>query len=102
MARRHSAGRKVVITGAAWAVGFVIFFPILWMVMTSFKTELDAFASPPKFLFFDWTLENYGVVQQRSDYLKFASNSVILALGSTFIAMLIAVPALAGNKDITG
>jgi len=31
--------------------GFLIFFPILWMILTSFKTELDAFATPPSFLF---------------------------------------------------
>ena len=42
------------------SLGFIIFFPILWMILTSFKTELDAFATPPKFLFFDWTTENYG------------------------------------------
>ena len=40
------------------AADCLIFFPILWMVLTSFKTELDAFAMPPKFLFFHWTLEN--------------------------------------------
>ena len=57
-------------TAAAWIVGFLIFFPILWTVLTSFKTELDAFAMPPKFLFFHWTLENYGVVQERSNYLR--------------------------------
>ena len=62
----------------------MIFFPILWTILTSFKTEGEAVTIPPHFLFFDWTLENYGVVQERSDYLKFASNSVILALGSTF------------------
>ena len=71
----------------------MIFFPILWTVLTSFKTEGDAAAIPPKFLFFDWTTENYGVVQERSDYFKFAMNSVILALGSTVFALLIAIPA---------
>ena len=44
---------------AAWFFGFLIFFPILWMVLTSFKTELEAFAIPPSFLFFHWTTENY-------------------------------------------
>ena len=42
MARQHSARRKVGITVAAWFVGFIIFFPILWMVLTSFKSEVDA------------------------------------------------------------
>ena len=93
MARAVSVQRRTFTTVAAWAIGFLIFFPILWMVLTSFKTELDAFSTPPKFLFFDWTLENFGIVQERSNYLKFAGNSIILSLGSTLLGLLLAVPA---------
>jgi sorbitol/mannitol transport system permease protein len=93
MARKVTATKTAVSTAAAWLVGFIIFFPILWMALTSFKTELDAFATPPQFLFFHWTTENYGVVQERSDYMLHAMNSIITAGGSTLIAMLIAIPA---------
>jgi len=91
---RIATNRQVVIsTAAAWLVGFLIFFPILWMVLASFKTELEAFAIPPSFLFFHWTTENYATVQERSDYIHHALNSIIIAGGSTLIAMLIAIPA---------
>ena len=93
MARRLSVRRTVATTFAAWIMGFVIFFPILWMVITSFKTELEAFSTPPSFLFFHWTTENYATVQSRSDYLLHAGNSIVIAGGSTLIAMLIAIPA---------
>jgi len=93
MARRTTNSQVAVSTIGAWIVGFIIFFPILWMILTSFKTELDAFATPPKFLFFHWTTENYGIVQERSDYFLHAMNSIITAVGSTVIAMLIAIPA---------
>jgi len=93
MARAYSPRRKLLTTAAAWLCGFLIFFPILWMVLTSFKTELDAFSSPPKFLFFDWTTENYGIVQERSDYLKFALNSIVISVGSTLLSLVFAVPA---------
>ncbi len=93
MARRVTKARKIVNTAAAWGVGFIIFFPILWMVLASFKTELEAFAIPPSFLFFDWTLENYSIVQERSDYFHHAMNSIIIAGGSTLIALFIAIPA---------
>jgi sorbitol/mannitol transport system permease protein len=93
MARHVTRPRILVNTIAAWGVGFIIFFPILWMILASFKTELEAFTIPPSFLFFDWTLENYETVQTRSDYLHHAMNSIILAGGSTLIAMLIAIPA---------
>jgi sorbitol/mannitol transport system permease protein len=93
MARAISMRRRVVTSAVAWSLGFLIFFPILWTILTSFKTELEAFSIPPKFLFFDWTLENYKLVQQRSDYLRFATNSVILSLGATLVSLLFAIPA---------
>src|SRR5215470_16340849 len=93
MARKTTPAKMAGTTAAAWIVGFIIFFPILWMVLTSFKTELDAFATPPRFLFFAWTTENYAIVQERSNYLRHAMNSVILAGGSTALALLLAIPA---------
>jgi sorbitol/mannitol transport system permease protein len=93
MARAVSVRRLTLMTVAAWLVGFLIFFPILWMILTSFKTELEAFSTPPKFLFFHWTTENFGIVQQRSNYLKFAGNSIILSVGSTIVGILFGVPA---------
>jgi sorbitol/mannitol transport system permease protein len=93
MAIKKSAGQRIGITILAWVVAFLIFFPILWTILTSFKSELDAIAMPPKFLFFNWTLENYVEVQQRSNYLKFAFNSVVLSIGANLVGLLIAVPA---------
>src|SRR5215470_2653375 len=93
MARTVSPARTWLTTFAAWLVGIVIFFPILWMVLTSFKTELEAFSVPPSFVLFHWTTENYAAVQGRSDYVHHAINSVIVAGGSVLIAVLIAIPA---------
>ncbi|MEZ5866301.1 MAG: carbohydrate ABC transporter permease [Geminicoccaceae bacterium] len=93
MARAVTTRRKTINTAVAWAIGLLIFFPILWTILTSFKTEATAIADPPVFLFFDWTLENYQVVQDRSDYMRFLWNSVIIAGGSTLIGVIIAVPA---------
>jgi sorbitol/mannitol transport system permease protein len=93
MARNVSTRRKVVMTAVAWIIAILIFFPILWMFLTSFKSEADAIASPPQFLFFHWTTENYTEVQSRSDYFHHFFNSVIIAFGSTILGLLIAVPA---------
>ncbi|NQZ31757.1 MAG: carbohydrate ABC transporter permease [Oceanospirillaceae bacterium] len=82
----------VVIGALSWLVALLIFFPIFWMFLTSFKTEIDAFATPPT-LFFTPTLENYTLINERSDYWHFAWNSVVTSLGSTFIGMVIAIPA---------
>ena len=93
MARSVKNQQKMVYTVIAWTIGLLIFFPVLWTVLTSFKTEAQAINDPPLFLFFDWTLENYAIVQERSDYMKFLWNSIFIAGGSTLLGIIIAVPA---------
>lgn len=93
MSRITSTRKKTVFTLLAWTIALLIFFPILWTVLTSFKSEADAIASPPKFLFFNWTFENYHAVQERSNYFLHFRNSVIISLGSTVLALIIAIPA---------
>ena len=65
-------------------------FPIFWMILTGFKTEIDAL-SPT--LLFRPTLENYVAVQERADYLRFAWNSVVISAGSTLLVLGLAIPA---------
>jgi sorbitol/mannitol transport system permease protein len=93
MARAVTPRRKLINTAAAWTVALLIFFPVLWTVLTSFKTEVSAVASPPQLFTADWTLENYAEVWQRSDYPRFFWNSVVISVGSTLLGMLIAIPA---------
>ena len=87
MARSIKNQQKMINTVIAWTIGLLIFFPVLWTVLTSFKTEGQAINDPPLFLFFDWTLENYAIVQERSDYMKFLWNSVFVAGGSTLLGI---------------
>ena len=80
-----------VVVFSAWTAAVIFFFPIFWMVLTSFKTELQAIAIPP-LLVFEPTLENYTLINDRTDYFKYAFNSVITSFGGTLLAMLIAIP----------
>jgi sorbitol/mannitol transport system permease protein len=79
-------------TVAAWAVALLLFFPLGWLLLTAFKTELQAIAVPPE-LFFSPTLENFHEVQERSDYLHYAWNSVVTSVVSTLLGLVIAAPA---------
>jgi len=79
-------------TVAAWAVALLLFFPLGWLLLTAFKTELQAIAVPPE-LFFKPTLENFHEVQERSDYLHYAWNSVVTSVVSTLLGLAIAAPA---------
>jgi sorbitol/mannitol transport system permease protein len=93
MARAVTPARKTFNTAAAWSVALILFFPILWTILTSFKPEAQAVASPPIFLGFDWTLENYVDVNDQRDYFRYFWNSVIIAVGSTLLGLFIAIPA---------
>jgi sorbitol/mannitol transport system permease protein len=93
MALKQTMGRRVGMTAAAWLVAFLIFFPILWMFLTSFKSEADAYAIPPKFLFFHWTTANYVEVQSRVDYFLHAYNSIVLSVGANIAGLILAIPA---------
>jgi sorbitol/mannitol transport system permease protein len=93
MARTPSTRRKSINTLIAWVVGFLIFFPILWIIVLSFKSEGDAIRTPLEVLTSVWTFESYSTVNVRSDYFKHFNNSVIIAVGSTLLGILVAVPA---------
>ena len=91
MARAVTTQHKTIATAVAWIVALIIFFPILYTIITSFKTEQEAiqgFALIPS-----GTLESYADVQSQSNYFKFFLNSVIIAVGSTLLALVVAIPA---------
>ena len=79
-------------TVAAWLVTLLLFFPLGWLALTAFKTELQAIAVPPQ-IFFTPTLESFHEVQERSDYLHYAWNSVVTSVLSTLLGLLLAGPA---------
>jgi sorbitol/mannitol transport system permease protein len=83
--------RKIALTAAGWLVSLAFFFPIFWMALTAFKTELAAFSAPT--LFFEPTLDNFRIVFEQTDYLRYAWNSVAMSFGSTLLALLLGLPA---------
>lgn len=83
--------RNYLLTTLSWIVALLFFFPIFWLFLTSFKTELQAISVPP-LLFFTPTLDNFTLVQSRADYTSYALNSIITSFGGTLLAMLLAIP----------
>jgi sorbitol/mannitol transport system permease protein len=76
----------------AWLLTLLLFFPLGWLILTAFKTELQAISVPP-LLWFTPTLDNFREVEERSDYLLYARNSLITSVVSTVVGLLIAAPA---------
>jgi sorbitol/mannitol transport system permease protein len=83
---------KIRITVLGWLVALLVFFPILWMAIDAFKSEIDAVAVPPK-IFFHPTLENFTAVGERVNYWGAVYNSIIESFGATVICIVIAAPA---------
>lgn len=75
----------------AWIVALLFFFPIFWMVLTSFKTDADA-VKPESLIFFAPTLENYLNMTANYDYWRFARNSVITAVFATAFTLAVGIP----------
>jgi sorbitol/mannitol transport system permease protein len=78
-------------TVIAWVIGLLVFFPVLYIVLTGLKTEATAITLPPKLIFHP-TLEQYREIRSRGFY-PFFRNSVITSLVSTAIVIVLAVPA---------
>lgn len=73
----------------------ILFFmlPLYWLVSTGFKFGREAFAIPPKWVFFEFTLKNFQSVWQNTDVLRFLMNSIIISAGATGLSLLLGVPA---------
>jgi len=79
-------------TVLAWVIALVFFFPIFWMILTSFKTDADAVK--PEYLFaFAPTLDNYLNMTDNYDYWRFAINSIITSTFATILALAVGIPA---------
>ena len=74
-----------------YIVVFLLVFPVLWMVITGFKTEVAAIAIPPT-LFFVPTLSQFGLALS-GGFSAYLFNSVVASLVSTAIALILGIPA---------
>jgi multiple sugar transport system permease protein len=70
--------------------------PILWMLLTAFKTEEESAASPPTFLPSQWSSEALDTIfasSAQTPVLRWFVNSVIAALGTGAVVLITAAPA---------
>lgn len=93
MARKTSTRRKIGFSIIAWIFALLMFFPIFWTAVAAFKTESDAYTLPQNWLSTPWTLENFGIVQERSNYLLYIRNTLVISVLSSVLGLVLAVPA---------
>jgi multiple sugar transport system permease protein len=73
---------------AGIVVSIVFLFPIYWMVLTSFKQQVDIFTNPPRFLFTP-TIATYVEYMKRADILGRIVNTIIVASSSALFSMVV-------------
>ncbi len=69
-----------------------ILFPFIWMLMSSFKTQVDIISWPPKFIFTP-VIQNYERVFVEQNFLVYMKNSVIVSVSSVLLSLVLGLPA---------
>lgn len=90
----ETRGKTRIVLWALLAAALILYgFPFVYLLLTSFKTPLEAIAVPPSVLPTQWTLENYVSALSREGVPAALVNSVITAVISTALSLVLAVPA---------
>ncbi|MCX7567955.1 carbohydrate ABC transporter permease [Sulfitobacter sp. F26169L] len=85
--RRRSYSHAARVGGAIF-ISLLFLFPVFWMVLTSFKSQVDIFTTPPK-LFFDATWATYIEYFTRADIPDRLLNTVIVATGAGILSIVV-------------
>lgn len=76
---------------AALVLGFVLLFPVLWLLKSSLQPLKDLLSSPPIWIPQSLYLKNYMLVLQDPTVLMALRNSLVVSLASTLIAMVVGI-----------
>lgn len=92
----HVAAQRLRAIGLGIAVLVLLLpaaFVFFWMASSSLKRGVDIYSIPPKWLDFEPTLDNYRAAFERTPFVKYAANSLLVGLGSSALGLLIGLPA---------
>lgn len=89
---RTSPARKTIFVVVLICISVPVLFPFVWMLASSFKTQVDIVAWPPR-LIFTPILGNYVKVFQEQNFLKYFINSSIVGLTAVAFSLLLGLPA---------
>ncbi|MEW5956185.1 MAG: carbohydrate ABC transporter permease [Chloroflexota bacterium] len=87
---RRRLGLSDVLTYLALLLGTAIMFvPVLWVALSSFKGVEELYRFPPTFFPEQWTLDNYTGAIQKFPFLRYLLNSVTVTVAATLLTLLI-------------
>ena len=89
---RTSPARKIAFAVVLVCIAVPVLFPFIWMLASSFKTQVDIVAWPPR-LIFSPILGNYVKVFHEQNFLKYFINSSIVGITAVAFSLLLGLPA---------
>jgi ABC-type glycerol-3-phosphate transport system permease component len=93
---RARPARRALLWIVALVALAITLFPFYWMLNTSLKPAAEVFASPPTFVSAHWSLDAYGSLLANRPVARYFLNSLVVALGSTVLSVLLAALAAYG------
>lgn len=94
MTRKRGQFRYFPLYTSAVVVTFLILFPAIFAILTSFKPIREIFVYPPSVLPHSWTVKPYISIFSREKYLHYFFNGYFISICSTFLCVILG--ALAG------
>lgn len=80
----------IVVTNlVTWTLVLIIAFPLIWMVLTSIKPQSELFRIPPSILPQSVTFEHYAVLLEKTPFLRYFANSMMLATATTALVIVV-------------
>ena len=88
--------RRILDTLIALLLCIVIIFPLVWMVISSFKSETEIYKVPPTFFPQQWSLEGYRLLFLYTQFPRYILNTFFVALVSALLSILLSIGGVYG------
>ena len=82
--------KTILTTAIIILLGIFLLFPIYWILVTSFKDNMDIYRFPPQFIPVNFTLENYRGIFEDNSVLRYLMNNMLVSAGTTGLTLIVA------------
>jgi multiple sugar transport system permease protein len=90
---RRSLRTRIIVYVISTVFAVFVLFPLVWALLTSFKTDSEIQSAPPDWFPATWIIDNYVRVVTASPLPQYLLNTLIVAVAGTIVTLVIAVHA---------
>lgn len=92
--RKHASPKGILLNAAVLLISLVVLFPLVWIIITSMKTQVQILKEPLSMVpSLSTAIANFKEVWRRADWLVYYKNTLVLTASVWAIQMIIAIPA---------